>query len=145
MNSMLDDQFERQFFTYVLDRTVPASAVQDPNALQILSDADFEWWWIIASATVATQLKVMMKEAATGRDFIGTSPQAQAQGTPFNGIFLSNWCGTAAGNGAFPLAVPYIMPSTRVYTFLFTDSSAAPNVTELCLSGFKLWPRPQGS
>ena len=142
MNSMLDDQFERQFFTYVLDRTVPANAVQDPNALQILSDADFEWWWVIASATVATALKVLMKEQATGRDFIGTSPQAQAGGTVFNGIFLSNWCGTANANAAFPLAVPYVMPATRVYSFFFTDSSGAPNITELVFSGFKLWPRP---
>ena len=142
MNSALDDQFERQFFNYVIDRTVPASAVQDPNALQILSDADFEWWWVIASATSASQLKVLMKEQATGRDFIGTSPQAQAGGTVFNGIFLTNWCGTAAANGAFPLAVPYIMPATRVYSLFFTDSSAAPNVTEVVFSGFKLWPRP---
>lgn len=144
MDSALDDQFERQFFSYVLDRTVPANAVQDPNALQILSDADFEWWWVLASATSAAQLKVMMKEQATGRDFIGTSPQAQAGGAVFNGIFLSNWCGTAQGNAAFPLAVPYIMPATRVYSLFFTDSSAAPNVTEVVFSGFKLWPRPQG-
>lgn len=142
MNSALDDQFERQFFSYVIDRTVPASAVQDPNALQILSDADFEWWWVVASATVATALKVLMKENATGRDFIGTSPQAQAGGAVFNGIFLSNWCGSAAANGAFPLAVPYIMPATRVYSLFFTDSSAAPNITEIVFSGFKLWPRP---
>jgi len=143
MNSMLDDQFERQFFSYVLDRTVPANATQDPNQLQILSDADFEWWWVLASATSAAQLKVMMKEQATGRDFIGTSPQAQAGGAVFNGIFLSNWCGTAAANAAFPLAVPYIMPATRVYSLLFTDTSGAPNVTEVVFSGFKLWPRPQ--
>lgn len=142
MNSMLDDQFERQFFSYVLDRAVPANATQDPNALQILSDADFEWWWIIASATVNTALKVMMKEQATGRDFIGTSPQAQAGGTVFNGVFLSNWCGTASGNAAFPLAVPYILPATRVYTFLFTDTSGSTNTVQLNLSGFKLWPRP---
>jgi len=142
MNSALDDQFERQFFTYVLDRTVPANAVQDSNALQILSDADFEWWWVIGSATSASQLKVLLKEQATGRDFVGTSPQAQAGGTVFNGIFLSNWCGTAGNGAAFPLAVPYIMPATRVYSFLFTDSSAAPNVAEIVLSGFKLWPRP---
>lgn len=142
MNSMLDDNFERQFFSYVLDRTVPANAIQDPNALQILSDADHEWWWVIGSATAPTQLRVQMKEEATGRFFMGTSPQAQASGTPFNGILMSNWCGTAQGNASFPLAVPYILPATRVYSFYFTDSSGAPNVTQLVLSGFKLWPRP---
>jgi hypothetical protein len=141
MNSALDDQFERQFFSYVLDRVVPASAVQDPNALQILSDADFEWWWVIASRT-SNLLKVLMKEQATGRDFIGTSPQAQAGGAVFNGINIDNWAGTSAANASFPLAVPYVMPATRVYSFYFTDTSAAQNTVEIVLSGFKLWPRP---
>jgi hypothetical protein len=141
MNSMLDDQFERQYFTYVLDRVVPANAVQDPNALQILSDADFEWWWLGATRS-SNLLKVAMKEQATGRDFVGTSPQAQAGGVVFNGINIDNWCGNAQGNALMPLAVPYIMPATRVYSFFFTDTSGAPNSVELIFSGFKLWPRP---
>jgi hypothetical protein len=141
MNSALDDQFERQYFSYVLDRTVPANATQDPNALQILSDADFEWWWTLASRTSGL-LKVLMKEQATGRDFIGTSPQAQAGGAIFNGINIDNWAGLATLNGAWPLAVPYVMPATRVYSLLFTDTSGNPNVTEIVFSGFKLWPRP---
>ena len=140
MNSQLDDNFERQFFTYVLDRAVPANAVQDPNALQILSDADFEWWWVLASRT-SNLLKVLMKEQATGRDFIQASSQQQGSAA-FNGIQIDNWCGTAQGNAAFPLAVPYIMPATRIYTFLFTDTSGATNTVQLCFSGFKLWPRP---
>ncbi len=143
MDPSLDDQFERQFFSYVLDRVVPASAVQDPNQLQILSDADFEWWWILASRT-SNLLKVLMKEAATGRDFIGTTASSTAGTTPFNGINIDNWAGTALATAAFPLAVPYIMPATRVYSILFTDTSAAPNTVELVFSGFKLWPRPKG-
>ena len=139
MDSMLDDGFERQFFTYVLDRAVPGNATQDPNQLQILSDADFEWWWVLASRT-SNLLKVMMKEQATGRDFIQNTAN-QAQGT-FNGINIDNWCGTAQANAAFPLAVPYIMPATRVYQFLFTDTSGGTNTVQLCFSGFKLWPRP---
>jgi hypothetical protein len=146
MNSALDDQFERQYFTYVLDRAVPANAVQDPNALQILSDADFEWWWLGGSRTsvgAAPFVKVLMKEQATGRDFVGTSPQAQAGGAVFNGINIDNWFGTAAGNALLPLAVPYIMPATRVYSFYFTDSSGGNiNTVQVILSGFKLWPRP---
>ncbi len=142
MDPQVDDQFERQFFSYVLDRVVPANAVQDPNQLQILSDADFEWWWILASRTSAS-LKVLMKEQATGRDFIGTTASTIA-GTPvFNGINIDLWAGTAAAGGAWPLAVPYIMPATRVYSLLFTDGSGAPNTTELVFSGFKLWPRPK--
>ena len=142
MDPLLDDQFERQFFSYVLDRVVPANATQDPNQLQILSDADFEWWWVIASRT-STLLKVMMKEQATGRDFIGTTASASSGPATFNGIQIDNWAGTALATAAFPLAVPYIMPATRVYTLLFTDTSGAPNTVQLVFSGFKLWPRPK--
>ena len=144
MDPQTDDQFERQFFSYCLDRVVPASAVQDANQLQILSDADFEWWWIIASRT-SNLLKVMMKEAATGRDFIGTTASATSGPATFNGVNIDNFAGTAAATAAFPLAVPYIMPATRVYTLLFTELSGAPNTVELVFSGFKLWPRPKVS
>jgi len=137
-----DDQFERQFFSYVLDRIVPANAVQDPNQLQILSDADFEWWWVLASRT-SNLLKVMMKEQATGRDFIGTTASATSGTATFNGIQIDNWAGTALATAAFPLAVPYIMPATRVYSLLFSDTSGAPNTVEIVFSGFKLWPRPK--
>lgn len=70
--TQVDDQFERQWYSYVLDRVVPANAVQDPSQLQIQADADFEWWWLIGSRT-SNLLKVLIKEAATGRDFIGTT------------------------------------------------------------------------
>lgn len=144
MDSQTSDQFERQFFMYVLDRAVPASAIQDPNQLQILSDADFEWWWILASRT-SNLLKVLMKEQATGRDFIGTTASSTSGTLTFNGINIDNWCGTAQAGAAFPLAVPYIMPATRVYSLLFTDASGATNTVELVFSGFKLWPRPKVS
>jgi hypothetical protein len=137
-----DDQFERQYFSYVLDRVVPANAVQDPNQFQILSDADYEWWWILASRT-SNLLKVLMKEAATGRDFIGTTASAVAGTATFNGINIDLWAGTALATAAFPLAVPYILPANRSYTLLFTDTSGAPNTVELVFSGFKLWPRPK--
>jgi hypothetical protein len=137
-----DDQFERQFFSYVLDRVVPASAVQDPNQLQILSDADFEWWWTLASRT-SNALKVLLVEQASGRNFIGTTASTVAGTAAFNGINIDLWAGTAQANAAFPLAVPYIMPATRVYTILLTDLSAAPNTVEIVFSGFKLWPRPK--
>jgi hypothetical protein len=142
VDPLLDDQFERQFFSYVLDRAVPGNATQDPNQLQILSDADFEWWWVLASRT-DTRLKVMMKEQATGRDFIGTTASASSGPATFNGINIDNWAGTALATAAFPLAVPYIMPATRVYTLLFTDTSGATNTVQLVFSGFKLWPRPK--
>jgi len=142
MDPQIDDQFERQYFSYVLDRVVPASAVQDPNQLQILSDADFEWWWILA-LRADNRLKVLMKEAATGRDFISTTASAVAGAATFNGINIDLWAGTALATAAFPLAVPYIMPATRVYSLLFTDTSGGNNTVELVFSGFKLWPRPK--
>lgn len=138
IQSCVDDGFERQLFMYTLDRAVPANSVQDPNQLQILSDADFEWWWIIASRT-SSLLKVLMKEQATGRDFIGNSGPS---GTNFNGINIDLWCGTAQAGAMFPLAVPYIMPATRTYSLLFTDASGSTNTVELVFSGFKLWARP---
>jgi hypothetical protein len=138
------DNFDRQFFSYVLDRAVPGSAVQDPNQLQILSDADFEWWWILASRT-SNLLKVLMKETATGRDFIGTTASTVAGTAVFNGINIDLWAGTAANAAAFPLAVPYIMPASRVYSILFTDTSGNTNTVELVFSGFKLWPTTPSS
>lgn len=143
-SQVADDQFERQFFSYVLDRVVPASAVQDPNQLQILTDADFEWWWIAGSRT-SNLLKVLMKEAATGRDFIGTSASTVSGAGAFNGINFDNFCGLASTPAAFPLAVPFVMPATRTYTLLFTDTSGAPNTVELNFSGFKLWKQPASS
>lgn len=137
-----DDQFERQFFSYVLDRVVPGNAVQDPNSMQISSDADFEWWWVVASRT-STLLKVLMNEAGTGRSFIGTTVSPLAGAATFNGINIDNWAGTALATAAFPLAVPYILPANRSYVFLLTDTSGANNTVEIVLSGFKLWPRPK--
>ena len=148
MDQQIDDQFERQFFTYVFDaqsaagQFVAANAVQQAGQMQILSDADFEWWWITGSRT-SNLLKVLMKEAATGRDFIGTTASSSSAPANFNGVFIDNWLGTAQAAAAFPLAVPYIMPATRVYTLLLTDLSGANNTVELAFSGFKLWPRPK--
>jgi hypothetical protein len=138
-----DDQFERQPFSYVLDRIVPANAILDPNQLQILQDADFEWWWMSAERTSAA-LKVLMSEIATGRDFMGTSVFAGG-GSPFNGINIDLWAGTVQAGGMFPLAVPYVMPASRVYSLRFTDTSGADNTVELAFQGFKLWPRPQAT
>lgn len=142
MDPSLDDQFERQFFKYVIDAVVPASLVQFPTQFQILSDADFEWWWNLVFRT-DPRMKLLLKEQATGRDFIGTTASASSQPASFNGIYVDLWGGQANETGAFPLAVPYIMPATRVYTLLFTDLSGAQNTAQMVFSGFKLWPRPK--
>lgn len=142
MDPNLDDQFERQFFDYCVDAIVPASQVQLPVQWQILSDADWEWWWNLVFRT-SGQLKLLMKEQATGRDFIGTTASASSQPASFNGILIDLWGGQANQTGGFPLAVPYICPATRVYSLLFTDLSGAQNTVQLVFSGFKLWPRPK--
>jgi hypothetical protein len=139
----MDDQFERQPFAYVLDRVVPAGAVNDPNQLQILADADHEWWWTSAFRT-SGQLKVLMNEVATGRDFMGTSVFSGG-GSPFLGINIDNWAGLVNQSGMFPLAVPYVMPASRVYSIKFTELSGSPNTVQLVFHGFKLWPRPQAT
>jgi hypothetical protein len=119
---------------------VPANAILAPTQLQILQDADFEWWWVAGERT-SNQLKVLMSEVATGRDFMGTSVFAGA-GTAFLGLNIDLFCGTVAGGGMFPLAVPYVMPASRVYSLKFTDTSGAANTVQLAFHGFKLWPRP---
>lgn len=131
-----DDNFDRQFYNYVLDCVVPASAVQQPFVLTILGDADFEWWWNMVMRT-SNLLKLLMNEQGTGRAFVGTSQGAAAG---FNGLNIDLWAGTAQANAAFPLAVPFVMPATRAYQVLLTDLSAAPNTVQLVFSGFKLWP-----
>jgi hypothetical protein len=146
----IDDLFERQWFMYAFDQVVPAQAIQRPGNLQILSDADFEWWfnkvkYIPGPGTAF--IKILMKENATGRDFVGTTASAQS-GLPgtFNGVDIDLWGGQANLTGSFPLAVPYIMPATRVYTIFLTDYSPAPgtaSTVQIVFDGFKLWPRPK--
>lgn len=142
MDPNLDDMFERQFFDYCIDAIVPAGQTQLPVQWQVLSDADWEWWWNLVFRTDG-RLKLLMKEQATGRDFIGTTASASSQPASFNGIYIDLWGGQANNTGAFPLAVPYICPATRVYSLLLTDLSGAPNTVQLVFSGFKLWPRPK--
>lgn len=142
MDPALDDMFERQYFEYCFDMNVQPSAIQQPGNLQILSDADFEWWFNKVFRTNGS-LKLLLKEQATGRDFVGTTATVTSGPGTFNGILIDLWGGQANQSGSFPLAIPYIMPATRVYTLLLTDLSAAINVVQIVFSGFKLWPRPK--
>lgn len=138
--SASDDNFERQWFSYVADVSVTGNATQQPYQLQILADADFELWWVIGSRTSGS-LKVLMQEQATGRQFIGTTASTISGAGAFNGINFDNWCGMMTQQAAFPLAVPFVMPATRTYTLLFTDTSGSTNTVEVVFSGFKLWTK----
>jgi hypothetical protein len=124
MNPQADENIERQYFNYVLNRIVPANAPADANPLSILADADFEWWWTIIQRSNGL-LSLLISEAGSGRAFMNL---------PVN---VDNLAGQVTAEGEFPLVVPYIMPRTRTYTFQFTDTSGAPNTVQVVLSGYK--------
>jgi hypothetical protein len=120
----------------VVDVVVGASANLVPGVLTIPQDADFEWWWLAITRTNAA-LKMLLEEGATGKRMIYNGSQ-QAAGTQFLGVNVDNLAGTVAGNGAFPIGVPYVMPASRQYTHQFSDSSAAQNTVEVVYHGFAL-------
>jgi hypothetical protein len=138
--TQIDDNFDRQWYSYVADAVVVGNAVQQPFQLQIQADADFEWWFTSIQRTSGL-LKILMSEAATGRQFIGTTASTISGAGAFNGINVDLWGGLASASAQYPIAVPFVMPATRTYTLLFTDSSGANNTIEIALSGFKLWTR----
>lgn len=119
---------------HIVDAVVPLNASLDA-VMQIQADADMEWWFLSISRTNAL-LKVLIAEAGSGnRQFIYSgNPQAQA----FQGILVDNMAGLVANNGAFPIAVPYVMPAGRTYTHHFTDSSGAQNTAQFAYHGFAL-------
>lgn len=124
---------------HVMDATVPNGGQAGPS-MTIQADADFEWWWLSIFRTNAL-LKALIAEAGSGnRQFIYSgNPQANA----FQGILVDNLAGLVANNGAFPIAVPYVMPAGRIYTHQFFDqTSGAPNVVQLAYHGFALLKVP---
>jgi hypothetical protein len=126
---------------HVVDSVVPLSGQTTP-LLTIQADADFEWWWLSISRTNAL-LKMLFGEGGTSRKFI--FPAVPPQTGVFTGILVDNMAGLVANNGAFPIAVPYVMPGGRQYDFQFTDSSGAQNTVQLAFHGFALFPVPAGS
>lgn len=120
----------------VVDAVVPLNTVQFPSVLTIPQDADFEWWFLAAFRTSAF-MKVLIQEAGTSRQMIFAGSQ-QTSATVFNGVFIDNLAGLVASNGAFPVAVPYVMPASRAYQHQFTDSSGAQNTVQLAYHGFAL-------
>lgn len=125
----------------VVDAVVLANAQLSPSLLTIPQDADFEWWWLAISRT-DPRLKLLLTESGTSRQMIFPGSQLAA-GTQFLGVNVDNLAGTVAGNGSFPIAVPYVMPASRQYTHQFSDSSGAPNTVEVVYHGFALLAVPQ--
>jgi hypothetical protein len=120
----------------VVDAVVALNTSLVPAVLTIPQDADFEWWWLAITRT-DSRLKMLLEEGATGKRMIYNGSQ-QAAGTQFLGVNVDNIAGTVAGNGAFPIAVPYVMPASRQYTHQFSDSSGAQNTVEVVYHGFAL-------
>lgn len=122
----------------VIDAVVNPNSLAAPQVLgvteNIPSDADFEWWWILASRTSGL-LKVQIQELAAGsRAFVyDQSGNAAAQG-----IFIDLFAGLVTNNGAMPMSIPYVMPANRKYNWLFTDLSGAANTVEVALNGYAL-------
>ena len=120
----------------VVNPTALAAPVQNGALLTIPQDSDFEWWWIALFRTSA-QMKINIQEAATTRYFFyNQSGQSGAAG--FQGIFVDLWAGLVSNNGAFPQAIPYVMPAARQYPHTFTDLSGAANTVELAYHGYAL-------
>jgi hypothetical protein len=124
----------------VVDAVVTASAVLYPALLTIPQDADFEWWFLALSRT-SNLLKLLLTEAGTSRALIFPGSQLAA-GTQFLGVNVDNLAGTVQANGAFPIAVPYVMPASRTYTHQFSDTSGATNTVEVVYHGFALLAVP---
>ena len=118
----------------VLDAIVPASGSINPS-IQIPSDCDFELWWYSIFRTSGL-LKLLLNETGVAQRpwIIAASPQA----SNFQGIFVDNMAGLVSLNGAFPEAVPYVMPANRVYQLQLFDSSAETNTFQLALHGYGL-------
>jgi hypothetical protein len=120
----------------VVDAVVTPLAQLFPALLTIPQDADFEWWWLAISRT-DPRLKLLLTESGTSRQMVFPGSQL-SQGTQFLGVNVDNLAGTVAGNGSFPIAVPYVMPASRQYTHQFSDTSNANNTVEVVYHGFAL-------
>lgn len=130
-------QFVKVPRAILVDAVVPANTRAFPSVLTIPQDADFEFFWLSLFRTNAA-LKALVSDSGTQRQMIYSGSLQQA--TAFDGILVDNWAGLIAENGGFPVAVPYIMPASRIYQHLFTDLSGSDNTVQLAYHGYALLP-----
>lgn len=135
-------QFVKVPRVILVDAVVTASAVAFPSVLTVPQDADFEWWWLAAFRTNGA-LKVLITDSGTQRQLIYSGSLQQANA--FRGILVDNLAGLVSLNGAFPIAIPYIMPASRVYQHLFTDLSGSDNTVQLAYHGYANLPMGNAS
>lgn len=120
---------------HIVDAVVPNAGQQSP-VMTIQADADFEWWWLSIFRTNALMKALIAEAGAANRQFVYSgNPQANN----FQGILVDNLAGLVANNGAFPIAVPYVMPAGRIYTHQLTDqASGGNNTVKIAYHGFAL-------
>jgi hypothetical protein len=124
---------------HIVDTSM-ASGASSGVSMTIQADADFEWWFLALFRTSGL-LKVLIAEAGTANRQLIYSGNPQAQN--FQGIFVDNLAGLVANNGAFPIAVPYVMPAGRIYTHQFVDqTSGATNTVQVAYHGYALLSTP---
>lgn len=119
------------------DISLTANTLQNPLVVNNQADGDMEIWFISIFRT-NSNLKLLWEEGGTTRRFIYSG--AQPQISQFNGLYVDNIAGLVANNGAFPIAVPYVWPANRQFTFTLSDFSGATNVFEIALHGYVLLP-----
>ena len=124
----------------IVDVVVAASALLVPVILTVPQDAEFEWWWLAIFRT-SGNLKLLLTEAGTQKALIYSGSQL-SQANQFLGVFVDNLAGLVSNNGAFPIAVPYVMPASRSYTHQFSDFSGAQNTVQMVYHGFALLQTP---
>jgi hypothetical protein len=109
-------------FWYVIDQVL--TALQSiSSALQINSDADFEWVWLSATftGTFTTQLQ-----------------DASSRAYQNSAVNNANQWGTA--QLPLPLVQPMVLRARSLLKWTLTDTSNAGNTVELALIGFELYP-----
>ncbi|MEE9235110.1 MAG: hypothetical protein V3U28_06715 [Candidatus Acidoferrales bacterium] len=117
--------FDRLPFWYPFDATIVLASGSFAGSLRIEPRADFEWWWLMATATTGV-FSTRMTDAS-GRTYENDRVNSENQ-----------W-GTA--QRPFPLVAPMILKMRTSLNFDLADRSAvAGNVIQLALGGFELYP-----
>jgi hypothetical protein len=98
--------------------------------MTIPGNGDFELWWHGLGDNTSASMYINVVEQ-NGRRWFDYGNQ---QNSGFYGVPLDLYAGTAAANGLYPEAVPYVMPANRAYNLEFVDYSGAAN--QVCVTWY---------
>ncbi len=117
--------YDRLPFWYRIQATIVAALGTIAGALPIEPRADFEWVWLMASAS--------------GGVFSTRLTDASGRTYENNAINSENQWGTA--QRPFPLIAPIVLKMRTALNFILVDRSNNPNnVIQLVLAGYELYP-----